>query len=341
MQYDDTPAQAADYLRQAIPLMVRHRIPPNPLNYALWYSYVSQRLPELNAALDGTLKIYGTCPQLLGEQLFRRHLDAPEGGINPEAQTQLIDLVTVLQTQSAQAAEETGDYAQVLDECLDALNDISDADHTALPLESIIRTLALKTASINDNTRRFQQQIDAAQSEIESLKQELQQTRQDARIDALTGLYNRRVFDAELEQLICAGAPTGLCLLMIDIDHFKHFNDSYGHLMGDKVLQHIGQLLQECCAEPRIPVRLGGEEFAVILPGTRRQEAEDMAESLRKRVEAIRIRQRSSGVVISSISASFGVACWQSEETPQQLTERTDQALYRAKEGGRNRVCAG
>jgi diguanylate cyclase len=339
MKYNDTPTQAADYLRQAIPLMVRNKIPPNPLNYALWYTYVSKRLPALNEALDSTLKTYGTCPSLLSEQLFRHHLTGDESVASEEAQSHLINLVNKLQDQAAEAAEHTDNYSQVLRESLDALNDVTDEDNTALPLESIIRTLSINTDAINDTTRRFQQQIDAAQSEIEALKQELQKTRQDARVDVLTGLYNRRVFDTELEQLIALEAPMGLCLMLIDVDHFKRFNDTYGHLMGDKVLQYVGRLLKEECAEPLIPVRFGGEEFAVMLPGMQQADAEAIAERLRKRVEAIRIRQRSSGSVISSITASFGVTRFQPGDTAVSLIERADQALYRAKEEGRNRVC--
>jgi diguanylate cyclase len=131
----------------------------------------------------------------------------------------------------------------------------------------------------------------------------------------------------------------GLCLMLIDVDHFKRFNDTYGHLMGDKVLQYVGRLLKEECAEPLIPVRFGGEEFAVMLPGMQQADAEAIAERLRKRVEAIRIRQRSSGSVISSITASFGVTRFQPGDTAVSLIERADQALYRAKEEGRNRVC--
>ncbi|GGB89914.1 GGDEF domain-containing protein [Marinobacterium zhoushanense] len=340
MKYKETPSQAADYLRQAVPLMVRNRIPPNPLNYALWYAYVSNQLPELNVALDSTLKTYGTCPNLLSEQLFRKHLVSDDAKDTEEIHNGLVNLVNTLHEQASVAWEQTDSYSAVLRESLEALTDFNLTDTDALPLESIIRTLSLKTEAINDATRLFQQQIDAAQSEIAALKQELHQTRQDASVDVLTDLFNRRVFDTELEQLMQLGSLQELSLILLDVDHFKRFNDTYGHLMGDKVLQYVGRILKDECAEPLIPVRFGGEEFAVIAPGLGKDATKAIAERLRKRIEAIRIRQKSSGSVISSITASFGITCLRSNDDHSTLIERADQALYQAKLQGRNRVCS-
>ncbi|KEA62772.1 Cyclic nucleotide-binding domain (CNMP-BD) protein [Marinobacterium lacunae] len=341
MKYNETPNQAADFLRQAVPLMVRNRIPPNPLNYALWYAYVSNKVPELNTALDSTLKTYGTCPNLLSEQLFRQHLVDDESKDSQEIHNGLVNLVNTLHEQTSAACEQTDSYSAALRESLEALSELNETEADPLPLESIIRTLSLKTEAINDATRLFQQQIDSAQSEIAALRQELQQTRQDASLDVLTGLFNRRVFDTELEQLVQLGDQQNLCLIMLDVDHFKRFNDTYGHLMGDKVLQYVGRLLKEECTEPLIPVRFGGEEFAILGPGFSIEQAVDVAERLRKRVEAIRIRQKSSGSVISSITASFGTASFTAGDSSASLIERADKALYQAKQDGRNRVSSG
>lgn len=339
MKYTEAPNQATAYLREALPLMVRNNIPPNPLNYALWYTYVSKKLPALNAALDTTLSTYGTCPNLLSEQLYQNYLadnDTASGG--NEVLTGLLKLTSMLQDQAGTVAGDTHNYSQQLHKSFEALQESRDNLEPGLPLESIIQDLAMNTRAINESTRRFQQKINEAQKEIEQLREELTKTRQDARMDVLTGLYNRRVFDTELAQLIDLQIADGFSLILIDVDHFKRFNDTYGHLMGDKVLQYVGRILKEKCVEPLIPVRFGGEEFAVLMPGGDLNEAQHLAEELRKRIEAIRIRQKSSGTVISSITASFGGAAFHSSDSSQSLIQRADQALYKAKQQGRNQV---
>ena len=178
-----------------------------------------------------------------------------------------------------------------------------------------------------------------AQAEIQSLKEELNKSKQDARVDPLTNLFNRRAFDAEISQLVGINNPEIISsFILIDIDHFKRFNDTYGHLMGDKVLQYVGKLLKEICPEPMLPVRFGGEEFAVLMPSTSVDEAANIAEQVRQKIQAIRIKQKKSGEIISSITASFGVSQLTSDESAEQLVERTDKALYKAKDSGRNQI---
>ena len=335
MKFAENTGQAAEYLRQAIPLMVKHNIPPNPLNYALWYTYVSNRVPELNQELDKTLTTYGTCPNLVGEQMFRQHMIKDEVDSAENFQAGLIALVNDLHEHASVTAEETKNYSDTLQDSLEALQ----ADGgPALPLESIIQTLARKTQDISDSTQRFQTRIDDAQSEIESLKAELEKTRQDARVDPLTGLFNRRVFETELGTLLYSGNAGAVTLVMVDVDHFKKFNDTYGHLMGDKVLQYVGKLLRDFCPEPMLAVRYGGEEFAVIMPAMTASKSAELANALREKIQAIRIKQKKSGEVISSITASFGVAESRQEDSINTLIERADKALYSAKEGGRNQV---
>lgn len=338
MKFSDNNNQAAEYLRQAVPLMVKYNIPPNPLNYALWYTYVSDRVPELNAQLNKTLNTYGTCPGMLSEQLFREHMIKDEVQGSEDVQASLISLINNLHEHADEASRHTEDYSQVLEESLESIHEASSSED-GLPLESIIQVLSTRTKSMGETTRRFQARMQEAEAEIQALKDELNKSRQDARVDPLTGLFNRRAFDSEVAQLVQAsdGKVTS-SFMILDIDHFKRFNDTYGHLMGDKVLQYVGKLLKDLCHEPMLPVRFGGEEFAVLMPGTNQQLAAELAEELRLKIQAIRIKQKKSGEVISSITSSFGVAQLIAGETTEQLIERADKALYTAKDSGRNQV---
>ncbi|WP_415901536.1 GGDEF domain-containing protein [Neptuniibacter sp. QD29_5] len=338
MKFAENNNQAAEYLRQAVPLMVKHNIPPNPLNYALWYTYVSDRVPELNVQLDKTLTTYGTCPTMLSEQLFREHMIKDEINGADDVQASLIGLINDLHEHAGNAAEKTEDFSNVLEESLEALHQNEDGE-SSLPIESIIHALSDHTKSVSETARLFQERMNEAQAEIQSLKEELNKTRQDARVDPLTNLFNRRAFDAEISQLAGVNDPNLVTsFVLVDIDHFKRFNDTYGHLMGDKVLQYVGKLLKEVCPEPMLPVRFGGEEFAVLMPQIDKEAAAELAEQVRQKIQAIRIKQKKSGDIISSITASFGVSQFTIGETSEQLIERTDKALYQAKDGGRNQV---
>ncbi len=338
MKFAENHNQAAEYLRQAVPLMVKHNIPPNPLNYALWYTYVSDRVPELNIQLDKTLTTYGTCPTMLSEQLFREHMIKDEINGAEDVQASLISLINDLHEHAGDTAEKTESFNSILEESLGTLQQSEDGE-PSLPLESVIHALSSHTKSISETARQFQERMHAAQAEIQSLKEELNKTRQDARVDPLTNLFNRRAFDSELEQLVGSNSDEIISsFILVDIDHFKRFNDTYGHLMGDKVLQYVGKLLKDACPEPMLPVRFGGEEFAVLMPGTSKEKASEIAEQVRQKIQAIRIKQKKSGEIISSITASFGVSQLNTDETAEQLVERTDKALYKAKDSGRNQV---
>ena len=159
-----------------------------------------------------------------------------------------------------------------------------------------------------------------------------------ATLDALTNLNNRRQFEIRLKQEISASKrqKNPLCAMMIDIDFFKKVNDTYGHSSGDTVLRTVASVIKEHLRESDIPSRYGGEEFALLLPFTKIDEAKVVGERLRRAVEAkvIQLDNRNINVTIS-----LGLAEFNMEESGEELFKRADSALYEAKEGGRNRVC--
>jgi diguanylate cyclase (GGDEF)-like protein len=160
-----------------------------------------------------------------------------------------------------------------------------------------------------------------------------------ARTDSLTGLSNRRYFfeiaEKEFAESVRYDRP--LSVIILDLDLFKETNDTYGHLVGDRALIHIGELLQKAIRTPDTAARYGGEEFVILLPETESSQAILFAERLRKLVENSPVQ---NGDVSISLTASFGVAGYgtKGEKTLDQLISRADQALYQAKGKGRNQV---
>ncbi|MFN3883465.1 MAG: GGDEF domain-containing protein [Rhodocyclaceae bacterium] len=159
-------------------------------------------------------------------------------------------------------------------------------------------------------------------------------------IDGLTGLTNRRGFDAKLAACLdeASDEVIGPSLLMIDIDHFKRINDSYGHLFGDKVIRSIATILRDNVKGRDVAARYGGEEFVVLLRDTPLAGAETLAEKIRRLVERSRIKRIGSDEVLSTLTVSLGIACRLPGESGEALIARADAALYRSKQNGRNRV---
>lgn len=155
--------------------------------------------------------------------------------------------------------------------------------------------------------------------------------------DDLTGLFNKRHFEQILSKLLpTVDESTPLSIAVLDVDHFKRYNDTYGHLEGDTVLRVLGELFFDSIEETDIPCRYGGEEFVLIMPETDLEKAKNQAEELRKRVEALQFVTPQGAN--TQVTASIGVAQYSREEGASQFFIRADEALYKAKEGGRNRV---
>ncbi len=209
-------------------------------------------------------------------------------------------------------------------------------------LSNIINVLQSGAEDLMQSQQRLHEKLLSAATEIESLRKELQASQRDALTDNLTQLYNRMAFDRQLEQLLQQSQPQ-LSLVLFDIDHFKLFNDQYGHLMGDQVLITFAKVLQQCCPEQGSSVqalcaRYGGEEFAVILLNADLTVANTYAESVRDMVSRIEVRVRNSDKVMEKITVSGGVATYKSGENAADLIERADAAMYCAKRDGRNRM---
>lgn len=337
MKFFETSDLAAKYLKQAIPLMVKYKITPNPINYAVWYRYIANSNPTLNRALENAIETYGTCPDKIAEELFHQYLfqDAQQ---NDEEMSQMQDalqsVMVDLDNKAGDVAKLSQDYNVELEKGLMAFEQSISTE----PLENIVKNLANSTDAIHNSNKQFQEQIIEAQAEIQRLKVELECSRHDASIDPLTGLFNRRYFDRKLSEYNNATARPTVSLFMLDIDHFKNFNDTHGHLLGDQVLKFVAKLLQQECPSPFHPVRFGGEEFAVLCPGLDATDTAKLADNIRQKLAKVCFTSKKTGKKIEPITASFGVSQQLDNDSSEELIDRADTALYQAKKSGRNQV---
>jgi diguanylate cyclase len=333
--YPEDSREAAALLKQAVPLMVRHNIAPNPVHYALWYTYSKGQDPELNRHLDRIVRDFDGCPPESATRLFREYIIRDELEDVRAEQQQVISLVDGMERDVSRSVKGSLNFQNRLGQCLEMLDEpVSDR------LPGILSELQQSTRLMQSQQEHFLSQLHSAQNEIKSLRHKLERAQLAATLDGLTELLNRTAFTRLLEQALGKHAQ-GVALVMLDIDHFKQFNDQYGHPLGDRVLQHVGQVLRDALPANAFAARYGGEEFCVVL-----EECADLdracafAEQLRLKVQSLRIKARGTDTILDTITASFGVAFVQPGDNLESLLTRADDGLYQAKRNGRNQVQA-
>lgn len=331
----DSIERSSELLRMAIPLMARHRASLDPITYSVWYTYLSGRCPPLNQAVDQVIERAGLLDNAQTQQLYREFVAG--GG---EAQVysvsaklgQVIDEVSGSAQHSASSAQ---DFQLALDDFSRQLA-LGPSPDT---LQADLRATLRNTEDIKDAMAGLLRVLDSNRAEVENLREQLRHSNDMALSDALTGLRNRYGFNdalrAAMTQAFDSHQP--LCLLLLDLDHFKRINDTYGHLLGDKVLRTIARILRDSVRGADTVARFGGEEFAILLPDTPLSGAVTVAEGLCSNIARGRIRDMNDQQ-IDQVTMSIGVGLLHLDETADSFIGRVDAALYAAKKAGRNRV---
>lgn len=329
--------ESTKYLKKAVPLMMKYQVPTTPSNYALWYSYVADEIPELTSEIDNILSHHDILPPIQAQSLHRNFvadkLESSTWKMREGIEAMLLDLTQSLKDTHV----DTSNFQVSLDKTFSRLEKVDNEGFSVEEVMGLVRDLAGGSQAIRNSTQFFSSSLDKAQQEIESLKTQLEQSQRLALYDSLTGLLNRHSFDAELTALLKADNK-GLCLILADIDHFKQFNDEYGHLLGDQVLKAVGRRLLDTVRDGASVYRFGGEEFAILLPKSGLRKARQYAETLRKLVDKLSLRDKRTSKLIETISASFGVSEFVEGDSLTSFIARADENLYKAKQLGRNMV---
>ncbi|MEZ8096904.1 GGDEF domain-containing protein [Photobacterium swingsii] len=332
----DSFAKSTETLKQTVPLMIKHKVPTTPANYALWYTYVSQESPLLNQAMDGEIAAQGQCTPTTCEQLYHQHIATKAVQDISQLKQSLTLMMQEVSHSMTDTLTETESFQLNLDK---GFTKLESAEREGLSLEEtmgLVRGLIKESRNIQLSTGAFKSQLNTAQQEIATLREALQESQKEANEDALTGIFNRRAFDRDIDSVQQKNIP--FSLIMLDIDKFKIFNDSYGHQLGDQVLKAVSRRLKESCREQMQAYRFGGEEFAIILVNKNHSTARQHAETLRRSIERISVLDRRNGERINTITASFGIAEKSRAETAEEVICRADKFLNDAKKLGRNRV---
>jgi len=319
-----------------LPLMNRHHASFNPINYTVWYEHVAKLNAPLNHAMTELLESGKPLDDKVMLDLYQSYVAAFD---NQESWRVQSDLTRILHDMFV-AARSTGDRAQEYDESLKRHSDLLKESQSALDLAAVVNVLLGDTAAIGDSVSQLKRQLDSSGKAVADLRRALQQLRSEAVTDPLTGLLNRRGFDRAAGDVLAGAVPRreDICLIMSDIDHFKKVNDTHGHLFGDKVIQVVAQTIRSTIKGQDIAARLGGEEFAIVLPDTVLDAGYTVAEKIRKKIESGRIRHGLTGDTVGAVTMSLGVTSYQHGELFTDFLGRADEALYLSKRTGRNRT---
>lgn len=352
------PQGPSDRLFQAIgAFLEHHRLSVDPAHYAFAHRILSQADGPLAATVDrlteGGVRLTSRDIEELGGEVVRG-ASRPEPGLVPEARPErrtpsgppsltLVQSEAKVQQLVAKAQMQVEGFADAVRSIHadtkvfgDGLREQADAIRSSrdtLAVDEIVRM----AGSMLDRVLSAESRLADATQEAEKLRVELEEARDDARRDPLTGLPNRRAFEDALSSALKGSAP--VCLAICDIDRFKSVNDRFGHAVGDRVLKAIAEALRSGCNE-HLVARYGGEEFVVLFTGLSPEDALSTLDGARAAVAAKRYRLRETDAPLGAVTFSAGLAVLTKKDNAGSLLGRADRLLYSAKAEGRNQVCA-
>ncbi len=308
-----------------------------PRNYEIWYVYATGYNAPLNKIINETLARQGKLTDSDLDQIYDTYLSHIKttdriDKVGARVIGEIDDVMKVL----SEALGMTGSYDASLSGATEKLSSARNRDQ----ITSIVEALLRSTTEMRETNKALEDRLTLSKNEISNLQHSLEVIRAESLTDPLTGLGNRKYFDRMINTSVQSALASGdpLSLLLFDIDHFKSFNDSYGHLTGDQVLRLVGLSLKQTIKGQDITARYGGEEFAVVLPNTALRQALTVADHIRRAVMAKELKKKSTGEILGRVTISVGVAMLKQGDDTDALIERADACLYAAKRNGRNRV---
>ena len=327
----------ATVAQETLDLMRLHGVPATGSNYEVWLAYRLGRNMALREAIDGRIATGEGFTGEFSNEIYDRFFT----GMGASAQIVLAgekiarDLSQVVDFLK-QAEAKSGDYGRTLESAATDLN----RGLAPEQIRQVVASLAAATLDMANHNQNLTAQLQRSTKEIDTLRTSLESVRVESLTDSLTGLANRRMFDETLRMRLeeARAQRTELCLLLCDIDHFKRFNDTWGHHTGDQILRFLASALQAHARPDFLVARYGGEEFAVVMPRVSPRVAAQTAEALRAAIQAKRLRRRSTNEDLGQVTVSVGIARLQPGDTTQGFIERADACLYASKRNGRNQV---
>lgn len=328
---------AALLARRALEEMARRQVWPTPLNYELWINALAEPDGPLAQEIARLGALGEPVTDAVSEGLAERFLS--KSRLSDEIRDAGDQLSRELESVS-RAIDAAQKSSKAYGRTLAGATETLEAAPEPPVFTRMVDTLTAGTARIQRENSSLERQLSASTDEVARLRKNLEQVRRDAMTDALTNLANRKSFDESLEKVCQAADATGrpVTLAVIDVDHFKRFNDTWGHQTGDQVLRYVASVIARLGQGGRVASRYGGEEFNMLFPGEGVESVIALLEGVRREIGGCMLKRRSTGEDLGTVTVSIGVAERFRGETTSALIERADAALYASKRAGRDRV---
>ena len=331
------PEREQGIAKTALALMTECDVPATPENFELFYAYASGETPAIAPVMGALIAARKPfTPEMLLDLRLRclssaraaRAMDSYGSGLNQVIGTVLGKLEV--------AGQQAIDYKNTLSAASGALG----GNGSPEDMRALVNSLLAATREMEQRTKSLEGELQRSSEQVSDLRSKLDNVRKESLTDPLTNIANRKAFDDAVQQAVehMAQEPEAVSLLLCDIDHFKKFNDTWGHQTGDQVLRLVANCLSENVKGRDTAARYGGEEFAVVLRGIGLDAATHVADQIRKTVETKKLVKKSTGDVLGTITISIGVAQFAPGESAETVIRRADACLYGAKQNGRNLV---
>ncbi len=336
MNYLEDKNRSGEYLRLALSYLVKYDLPANPVNYTVWYEYVSGRNLKLKKAVDLSMKSNHSMDRGCIENFYKKYVTDGDRIVISRLLTKINLMLRDISHHILETEGDLAGHGKNLGELAEKINTAHDFEG----IREIVDQMLEETRGLIKSGSRLQSRMSVSTQDLKQLSLELEQSQKEAQTDALTGLANRRGLEKvfELERIRAKQNMVPFSVILMDIDHFKKVNDAYGHLVGDSLLKGIARILTQYLRRNDVAARFGGEEFLVVLPETDIDGASTVAKKIQKALSRKEWKVKESGKRIGAVTVSMGVAKYTMNEPQEALVKRADDALYQAKRSGRNQI---
>ncbi len=325
-----------NFVRMALPLMAKYNVPITPKNYAVWYKHVSGQDQPLSREIQEMIDNKTVFSTDINDRLYWQYCASRDEKALKKIRESIQQVLVTIFDDLVGMSGHTQQYETAV---LSSVARLSE-DVPAEEIGRIVGDIIEETRQMVKYGQSLQQRLEQTNADLEQIKKEFEQAKSEALLDFLTNIPNRKAFDEMLTRHTNKAdiETCDLCLMLIDIDHFKAFNDKHGHIVGDEVLKFVAKKARDLLKGRDFLARFGGEEFAVILPHTDMNGAKAAAENIKSFFAASQLKASVTDDKLGILTVSIGVASYRRGEKIEDLLQRADRALYHAKTNGRNRV---